>query len=121
MKKPLFLFVCLLFLTGCLKESQTQFSIGEDQVFLVITPNTTKEELAQIAIELKEKKNIDMDYSKSTFSADGKISEVNLEVDCNDGFKGSTHCSATALKYKNVGFVRDYTAEGDTVFHIGVM
>jgi uncharacterized protein YxeA len=121
MKKPLFLLVCLLFLTGCLKESQTQFSIGEDQVFLVITPNTTKEELAQIAIEFKEKKNIDIDYSKSTFSADGKISEVNLVVDCNDGFKGSTHCSATALTFKNIGFSRDYSTESMNVFHIGAM
>jgi len=121
MKKYSFLLVCILFLSGCLKESQTQFVIDEDQVFLVITQNTTKEELAQIASELKEKRNIDIDYSNSKFSANGKISEVKLEVDCNDGFKGSTHCSGTALKYQNIGFLRDYTSGSDRVFHIGAM
>jgi hypothetical protein len=95
--------------------------MDQDQVMLVITQNTTKEELEQIALEVKEKRNIDLDYSKSTFTANGRISEVKLEVDCNDGFKGSTQCSATVLKFQNIGFLRDYGANSDPVFHIGSM
>lgn len=121
MKKFPFLFIIILLFSGCLKESKTQFTIDEDQVLLIITQNTTKEELEQIAIELKEKSNIDMDFSKSKFLENGKISEVNLEVDCNDGFKGSTHCSANTLKRQNIGFSRDYRTGSTQVFHIGAM
>ncbi|MGB5700675.1 hypothetical protein [Muriicola sp.] len=93
----------------------------ENQVILVITQNTTKEELAQIAAELKAKRNIDIDYSKSQFLSNGKISEVYLKVDCNDGFKGSTHYSSSGLKFQNVGFMRDYRPDSSKVFHIGKM
>jgi hypothetical protein len=121
MKKAALLLACLLFLTSCIRESKTQYAIEEDQVYLVITRNTTREELAQIAAVFKKERNIDIDYSKSKFSANGKISEVNLEVDCNDGFKGSTHCSGSALKFKNIGFVRDYQPNSGNAFHIGSM
>ena len=121
MKRITPLLICLLFLTSCIKESQTQYSIDEDQVYLVITQNTTKEELAKIAVELKERKNIDLDYSNSLFQANGKISELKLTVDCNDGFKGSTNCTSGALKLRNMGFLRDYQSESETTFHIGPM
>ena len=121
MKKIGSILIFMMVLISCLKESQTQYSIDEDQVFLVITQNTTKEELAKIAAELKQKKNIDIEYSNSKFKASGKISELKLEVDCNDGFKGSTHCSGNTLKFPHLGYLRDYRADRDEVFHIGVM
>lgn len=121
MKKASLFLVCLLFLTSCIRESQTQYSIEEDQVYLVITRNTTQEELAEIAAVFKKERNIDIDYSKSTFSTNGKISDVSLDVDCNDGFKGSTHCSGSALKFKDIGFVRDYQPNSGNAFHIGAM
>ena len=121
MKKSQFLLVCLLFLMGCIKESQTQYAIDENQAYLVITQNTTQEELEKIAAAFKEQKNIDIDYSKSKFSKNGKISDVSLEVDCNDGFKGSTQCSESALKFQNIGFVRDYQSGSAITFHIGSM
>ncbi|MCO5723399.1 hypothetical protein [Robiginitalea marina] len=121
MKKIIYLLLCSLLLTGCFKETQTRFSIDENKVVLVITQNTTEAEMARIASELKTKKNIDLDYSNSKFQANGKISNVRLEVDCNDGFKGSTQCSASALKGANIGFIRDYQTGSDVVFHIGFM
>ena len=121
MKKSALLLVCIVLFTSCLKESRTQYAIEEDRAYLVITQNTTQEELQKIAAAFKELKNIDIDYSKSKFSKNGKISDVSLEVDCNDGFKGSTQCSESALKFQNIGFVRDYQSGSAITFHIGSM
>ena len=121
MKKCIFLLVCIVSLAGCIKESHTQYGMDKGMVFLIITPNTTKAELEQIASELKEKRNIDLDYTQSTFRENGSISDVKITVDCNDGFKGATQCSSSALKFRNIGFIRDYQTDGDVVFHIGAM
>ena len=121
MKISSLLLICVFLLSSCVKESQTQYAIDENQAYLVITQNTTKKELEKIAALFKEKKNIDMNYSQSKFARNGKIIELSLEVDCNDGFKGSTHCSESALKFQNMGFVRDYQAGSGKTFHIGSM
>ena len=90
-------------------------------VFLVITENTTKAELVQLALEFKEKRNIDIDFSKSQFSKDGRILDLDLKLDCNDGFKGTTAGSFESFRFSNYGFVRDYTPESERAFHIGSM
>lgn len=108
-------------LLGCAQEKQTQYSVESEKVFLVITGNTTKNELSQIATEFKQKKNIDIDFSKSQFAEDGKILDLYLKVDCNDGFKGNTAGSFGAFRHNNYGFARDYSPKSETVFQIGAM
>jgi hypothetical protein len=108
-------------LIGCAKEKQTQYSLNAEEVFLVITENTTKEELSQIAATFKEKRNIDIDFSKSQFSKEGKIVDLDLKVDCNDGFKGTTAGSFESFRFSNYGFIRDYSPESERAFHIGSM
>jgi hypothetical protein len=106
---------------GCTKEKQTQYSVDSEEVFLVITENTTKKELVQIAAEFKEKRNIDIDFSRSQFSDKGKILDLDLKVDCNDGFKGTTAGPAGSFRLSNYGFSRDYSPESKRAFHIGAM
>ncbi len=121
MKKTILLSLCIITLSGCLKEKQTQYSTDTEEVFLVITENTTKQELIQIAAEFKEKRNIDIDFSKSEFSGSGKILNLDLKVDCNDGFKGTTAGSSESFRFNYYGFSRDYSPESKRAFHIGAM
>jgi hypothetical protein len=46
---------------------------------------------------------------------------LNLEVDCNDGFKGIAKSSGVILKAKNSGFSRDYSENSKVPFVIGAM
>jgi len=121
MKRTLFFTICFITLLGCTKEKQTQYSVNSEEVFLVVTENTTKEELVQIAAEFKERRNIDIDFSKSKFSDNGKILDLDLKVDCNDGFKGTTAGSSVSFRLNNYGFSRDYSPESKRAFHIGAM
>ena len=66
-------------------------------------------------------KNIDIDFSESTFYEDGKVKNVNLEVDCNDGFSGVAKNFGTTFDINNCGFQRDYTENAEKPWSIGTM
>lgn len=110
-----------LIILGCSKESETKYSTESEKVYLLITENTTRNELTKIAAEFKRKRNIILDFSKTEFSEYGKIEKLNLEVDCNDGFRGIAISSGKILKSKNSGFSRDYTKDSKVPFVIGAM
>jgi uncharacterized protein YxeA len=120
MRKIIFVLLGLLILS-CSKESETKYSTDSEKVFLIITENTTETELKKIASEFKVKKNILVDFSKTEFSKNGKIKNLSLEVDCNDGFKGTSSCSGVLLKLKNFGFERDYAENSGVPFGIGAI
>ncbi|MCL5247732.1 hypothetical protein M4I21_18105 [Cellulophaga sp. 20_2_10] len=120
MKKTILVLVGILILS-CSKESETKYSTDSEKVFLIITENTTESELTKIASEFKTDKNIIVDFSKTEFSENGKIKNLNLEVDCNDGFKGTAKSSGIILKGKNSGFSRDYAKNSEIPFVIGAM
>ena len=120
MKKIILILFGILALS-CSKESETKYSTDSEKVFLIITENTTKIELTKIASEFKAEKNINVDFSKTEFTESGKIKKLNLEVDCNDGFKGIATISGVILKAKNSGFSRDYSENSKVPFVIGVM
>ncbi|MCE2611712.1 hypothetical protein LVD13_01930 [Flavobacteriaceae bacterium D16] len=121
MRHTIYFIICSIMLLGCAKEKQTQYSLDSEEVFLVITENTTKEELSQITAKFKEKRNIDIDFSKSQFSKEGRILNLDLKVDCNDGFKGTTAGSFKSFRFGNYGFYRNYSSESERAFHIGSM
>ena len=120
MKKITLVLIGILILS-CSKESNTKYVTDADKVFLVIAENTTESELIKIASEFKTVKNIKVDFSKTEFSENGKIKTLNLEVDCNDGFKGNATSNGTILKSKNSGFLRDYSENAKAPFVIGAM
>ena len=66
-------------------------------------------------------KNIDIDFSESTFYEDGKVKNVNLEVDCNDGFSGVAKNFGATFNINNCGFQRDYNENAKIPWSIGNM
>ncbi|MBT3207016.1 MAG: hypothetical protein HN704_12570 [Bacteroidetes bacterium] len=120
MKKWILLLFGISFLYSC-TNSTTDYSINDDKVFLIITAKTTKTELISISQEMKEKKNIDIDFSESEFHTNDIITKLALKVDCNDGFSGSTEASNIPLNLNNFGFFRTYSDSTDIPFSIGTM
>lgn len=120
MKKIILVLLGILILS-CSKESETKYSTDSEKVFLIITKNTTETELTKIASEFKTEKNIIVDFSKTEFYENGKIKNLNLKVDSNDGFIGTTRSTGIILKNKNSGFSRDYAENSKVPFVIGAM
>ncbi len=115
------LFLLTIFLVSCAKDSETTYSTSADNAFLSITRNTTESELVKIAAQFKLDRNISIDFSDSEFGENGKIQNLKLEVDCNDGYNGHVKVSGAALQLKNSGFRRDYSENAEQAFSIGVI
>jgi hypothetical protein len=110
-----------VFIFSCAKVSKTEYSTAETKAYLKVTPNTTESELKTISEEFKQKRNIDVDYSKSTFFDDGRIKDLVLKVNNNDGISGEASSSSADLKMKSCGFVINYSKEGKQSIYTGVM
>ena len=106
---------------SCTNFSKTEYSTADTKAYLNICANTTASELKKISDEFKQNRNIDLDYSKSVFLSNGKIDNLVLKVNTNDGYSGETSCSGNSLKIKNFGFIRDYSKEAKQKFFIGAL
>ena len=106
-------------LSSCTKPPETKYSTSSEKAFLVITNGTTQDELTKITEEFKTERSIDLDFSKTEFSSDGKIKNLNFEVNCNDGFRGDATSTADILQTKNSGFSRDYRENAKEPFVMG--
>lgn len=109
------------FIFSCTEHSKTEYSTAETKAFLKVTQNTTESELKTISDEFKQKRNIDVDYSQSTFFDDGKIRDLVLKVNNNDGISGTVSSSSTDLKMKSCGFRIDYSKEGKQSIYTGAL
>ena len=118
MKNLFFLFFILL-IVSCSNNSETEYLISEKKVYLKVGTNTSEEELVKISTELLAERNITVDFQDSEFDDDGKLMYLNLKVDCNDDFRGSTKAEKVALMVSKYGFVRDYSEGSDAPFRIG--
>tara|TARA_B110000093_G_C12711400_1_gene302336 strand:- start:177 stop:545 length:369 start_codon:yes stop_codon:yes gene_type:complete len=122
MKKIILLLICISTLSCAkIEAGKTSYSTDTEKVYLIITENTTKDELTKIAAEFKLVKNIDIDFSETIFYSDGKVKNLNLEVDCNDGYKGVAKNFGTTFKLNNSGFKRDYSKNAEKPWSIGSM
>ncbi|MDY0779950.1 PspC domain-containing protein [Tenacibaculum sp. IB213877] len=92
-------------------------TINDIKAELIIDKNTTKQELEKLASWFKNKKDIDIDFSESTFFDNGKIKSYSLKVDCNDGFSGKSDKLIT-INGGEHGFVRNYNDDGSVHFRI---
>ncbi len=83
-------------------------TITNDKAELIITKTTTKKQLEELTAWFKNRKNIIIDFSDSSFFEDGSIKTYSLEVDCNDGFKGKTTIKGVTIGNEKHGFIRNY-------------
>ncbi len=120
MKNLFVILTFLLTLSSCAVEKNTSYSISADKAYLLLAYNTTELELEAITKEFSTLKNIDIDYSNSTFDEHGLINYLEIHVDFNDGYSGGS-CSSTrwGLWFKNVGFIRNYNDSEKKKFSIG--
>jgi len=96
--------------------------ITNDMVMLVVNYETNKSELASYQKTLKDEYNIDLDYSQSVFYTNGKLKEVSLKIDCNDGIKGTLESSDLELNQnEKVGFYKSLKKEHEIKFGVGVI
>lgn len=102
-----------------LDSGETEYRISDNEVYLKVTSNTTDSELLLIQTELMELKNISLDYSKSTFNEEGELRELNLDVDCNDGYSGQTNTNSFGLLISSYGFSQVRGENGEITFKIG--
>ncbi|PQJ20609.1 hypothetical protein [Tenacibaculum sp. SG-28] len=119
--KNLILVLLSITTLSCVKTEagKTTYSTSSEKAFLIITENTTKDELIKIAAEFKLLRNIDIDFSETTFYKNGKVKNLNLEVDCNDGYKGFAKNFGTTFSINNCGFERDYNEDAEIPWSIG--
>ncbi|SEB35976.1 Phage shock protein PspC (stress-responsive transcriptional regulator) [Tenacibaculum sp. MAR_2009_124] len=89
-------------------------TINDFKAELVVTEETTRNELKKLARWFKNRKNIDIDFSKSTFFDNGKIKTYKIEVDCNDGFNGKSTSKNTVIGIGKHGFIRNYDENGES-------
>lgn len=90
-------------------------TINDIKAELVINSNTTKNEVKKLVRWFKDRKNIDLDFSESTYYDSGKIKSYVLKVNCNDGFKGKASSKGIVLKNGKHGFVRKYNENDKTI------
>jgi|GEM_PF-874873 hypothetical protein len=99
------------------KESETTSEAKITKVEITYDENTTREVLDSDREFLKEEFNIDLSYSKLRFTSDRKLKSITLDVDCNDGFKGSV--TSPDVEKLPVYFYRDFSEDVKKPFGVG--
>jgi hypothetical protein len=92
-----------------------------DEVLLHITALTTVDELVIIQENLKHESDILIDFSGSSFEADGQIETLDLSIDCGDGFSGDLHTTWWGLLINDYGFEKRTLNDGSIQFTVGKM
>ncbi|WP_417800405.1 PspC domain-containing protein [Tenacibaculum sp.] len=91
-------------------------TINDAKAEFIISKKTTENELNKLIDWFKDRKNIDIDIVDSKFHTDKTISNLVLEIDCNDGYVGSIKISNGTLDTISKGFRRLYNEEGALSF-----
>lgn len=83
--------------------------------------NSTKAELKKDQKFLKEELGITLSYDRLSFTENGKLKELHIKVDCNDGYKGSASFNGftKVTPGREIYFYRNY-GESGSPFGIGV-
>ncbi|WP_417785830.1 PspC domain-containing protein [Tenacibaculum sp.] len=87
-------------------------TINDAKAEFIISKKTTEDELNKLIDWFKDRKNIDIDIVDSKFNSDKTISNLVLEIDCNDGYVGNIRISNGTLDDISKGFRRLYNEEG---------
>ena len=102
-----------------IKEAGATSEAKITRVEITYDENTTREELNSDREFLKQEFNIDVSYSMLKFTLDRKLKSITLDVDCNDGFKGSV--TSPNVEKLPVYFYRDYSEGVEKPFGVGTV
>lgn len=95
-----------------------EFPVEKMKIETIFDENSTQSELDSIKIFLLERYNIDMNYLDAEFQPNGNLKSIVLEVNSNDGFKGSV--TSPDVELLPIYFFRDFSKTTDTPFGLGV-
>lgn len=115
----LFIYLLLILGVSCSNQRETIYEITDSKVEVNFGSKITEKELADIAKDCKEQKNILLDYSGTTFNSSGEITSLKISVDSQDGYSGKMTASPFQLRTKEHGFIRDYSENSPLPFKIG--
>ncbi len=121
MKKFLLIFSLVFLTNSCSTSSKkTIFIISDTEVVVKICVNTSKAELENIQLRLKQEKNIDFSFEKTTFDSEGKID--NLDFTVKGPEKYQSHVEAELYMTDEYhGFRRDFTKNASKPFQCGAI
>ncbi|TKS56069.1 M56 family metallopeptidase [Mesohalobacter halotolerans] len=96
-------------------DNVTDSSYKSERIAVKITKYADREFLDWTKRYLKNKYDIDVNYSKIKFNKDKKLTSIKVDVDCNDGFKGSSSQKGSQPIY-DFYFYRDYSENAKSAF-----
>lgn len=96
-----------------------QITEQKKYVELIIADNWTPDSLETAKTRLKKAYNIDLYFKDVNIREDGSIQNLFIEVNCNDGYRGSAHMSKELREH--FGFKRDYKVFAATTFAVGYL
>jgi len=107
--KQLFIFTLFICTVSFASGKNKNLNISKERVEVIITETTTEGQLKKIKKTLKEEANIDFNFKGIIVNSKNKISEITVEIDSNDGVKGSGRLIISNIY--NVGFIRNYKSQ----------
>lgn len=111
----------LIGLSACTGSSKkTILILKDDYVSLKVCVNTSKQELTDIAAQLKQAKDIDLNFSQTTFNSDGTIDQLDLKINC-QGMAQATVQADLYMSDDYYGFFRDYRPNANPPFRCGAI
>jgi hypothetical protein len=90
--------------------------VSQEKTEILITRNTTQQELEQMIKELEDK-GIDLKVAEVKYTRKGRVQSISGEVHFNDGHSGSFE----AQRFKSILIVRDYNPEAKKAFDIVIL
>lgn len=115
-----FLIAIIVLLSACKIETQTEYKMNNEEAYLAVGTDATKEMMTSIAEEFEENKSIELDFSKSKFDEEGKIEYLNLMVKTG-GVKGGVESDFTSVSGERPGFQINFNTEEGTTLSTGLI
>lgn len=121
--KYLFLVTILtLVATSCApKELPTVINVTEEIVEVKLSYLSTKADLDKVVSLAKEKHDITVDYSGTTFFDNNRLRDVSLKVTLPNGKGGKSSVMLAHIEHQYFGFLVDKSPGAISAFRIGTM
>jgi hypothetical protein len=95
------------------------FTIPKDVVYAEFTNNSKFSDLVKIKDDMAVK-GITLNYIFLEFDDYNNLQAISIEVNCNDGFKGSA-ATKRLTNFRKMSFTRDYRDGAKVAFSIGTV